>query len=869
MVNLKSEEMKKSLIYALLVLVAVSVAACTEDKTNDLPQNGVESDGNLAGSDIEGEKIRLYLGVDEDAEDSRTSLSEISVVWSENDRVLVNGALYNVAYDENGAPYLDVLHANDGSYVAYYPGDYAQFTSAPQHFKLNPMQFYVENSFGPDANPMCATINMAVVSEKPTLKFKSMCGVLALNISGDAEIESIYVEDQTGAIVSGTFTYDASAQKLVEPTFSAATQVARPGVVLNCIGTDGRGVQLSGAGTMFYIVMPARTYASGLKIRICDTENKCMTIDSRTSRTIHMGSILFTPEIKYAPAANCVFEEHFDLMVWGGDYMGGGAKGRGFTPLAANTPATTSVTGYERTLYISTYTYPGTEFMSTSNTDYTEFAHQMSESYLRSRGVYSCPWLLRVDERPGYIGVGARANGCGRYRTAPFATLSGASKVAVEFRMSFTAGAEVALDAILRNAGYISEAYVDGVEIAVTSDRYQYTYSTDEQTGKLTGVAKFTLKCADVGVPKTVAVTKNWHTVKLVVNDAYADTALEFYPSVEEPIAKLGFFVDDIVVTKIKDQSGDMLKVLSYNIQNGMWADQGNNYDNFVAFVNKHAPDICLWQEARTIYKTGTSTGFTTGTADKLILAASNFLIDYNHDLKWGHVAKRYGHTNWDYGAYQDNFPVVITTTSAYPINLVQTLGARSKGTNKQTAVAEVSHGGLHAKVDGVNYINLHLWPQQYGRNVAEADREASAANNEGHAYRKGELEYMFGKTVWNDKYSSETKWVMAGDFNSRSRLDENYYKYGLSSPLYWAQDVILDRTEFIDIMSVVFGSTCPFGSSRIDYVFASPEMMKRVVRIRFIDKEDEFTTREKPEGWPFHKYSDHRPIIVEFDMSE
>ena len=29
----------------------------------------------------------------------------------------------------------------------------------------------------------------------------------------------------------------------------------------------------------------------------------------------------------------------------------------------------------------------------------------------------------------------------------------------------------------------------------------------------------------------------------------------------------------------------DSLKILYWNIQNGMWSDQGDNYDNFVDFV--------------------------------------------------------------------------------------------------------------------------------------------------------------------------------------------------------------------------------------------------------------------------------------------
>lgn len=203
---------------------------------------------------------------------------------------------------------------------------------------------------------------------------------------------------------------------------------------------------------------------------------------------------------------------------------------------------------------------------------------------------------------------------------------------------------------------------------------------------------------------------------------------------------------------------------------------------------------------------------------------------------------------------------------------MIQNLGSRYSSGEDSAKDTNVSHGGLHAKVDGINVVSLHLWPQQYGSGVAEADRETSIANNEGHAYRKSELEYMFGKTVWNSSYSSEENWIMTGDFNSRSPLDEATYNYGLDSPLYWAQNVILEQTDYCDVIHTVFGgkyTRSTGGNSRIDYIFASPAMMKRVVRARTIDTEDDFTTISKPDGWPFYKYSDHRPIIVEFDMSE
>ena len=48
--------------------------------------------------------------------------------------------------------------------------------------------------------------------------------------------------------------------------------------------------------------------------------------------------------------------------------------------------------------------------------------------------------------------------------------------------------------------------------------------------------------------------------------------------------------------------AGRDLKILYWNIQNGMWSDQGNNYDNFVDFVKSEDPDICVWCEAESRY---------------------------------------------------------------------------------------------------------------------------------------------------------------------------------------------------------------------------------------------------------------------------
>ena len=51
----------------------------------------------------------------------------------------------------------------------------------------------------------------------------------------------------------------------------------------------------------------------------------------------------------------------------------------------------------------------------------------------------------------------------------------------------------------------------------------------------------------------------------------------------------------------------DDMRLLYWNIQNGMWSDQSNGYDNFVAWVKGYDPDVCVWCEAQSIYKSGTA----------------------------------------------------------------------------------------------------------------------------------------------------------------------------------------------------------------------------------------------------------------------
>jgi hypothetical protein len=90
-------------------------------------------------------------------------------------------------------------------------------------------------------------------------------------------------------------------------------------------------------------------------------------------------------------------------------------------------------------------------------------------------------------------------------------------------------------------------------------------------------------------------------------------------------------------------KKADLLKIIVWNIQNGMWSDQGNNYDNFVAWVKSYNPDVCIWCESRSNYQTGKKTA---------MLEDQVYLPD-----GWGELAQRYGHQYWSKGGHDIKDP--------------------------------------------------------------------------------------------------------------------------------------------------------------------------------------------------------------------
>ena len=304
------------------------------------------------------------------------------------------------------------------------------------------------------------------------------------------------------------------------------------------------------------------------------------------------------------------------------------------------------------------------------------------------------------------------------------------------------------------------------------------------------------------------------------------------------------------------------LRVLYWNIQNGMWAGQGTNYQEFVEWVKSYDPDICIFCEGAQIYYTGTHTQMPN---EERYLPAH-----------WGELCARWGHDNHFVTPRRPstssstfgltNYPQVIT--SRYPIDSVKIV----KGHKPDSVIVNYS-GWYRVHVDGlekpVNVVTLHLKNGKYGYNVPREKRAESSEKYEGEQHRIKELKCILDHTVRKTEDVDNEYWIMAGDYNSYNRNDNWKYKWNNASLGFQAQDYMTFHSPLFDLADAfnaeIFYPTC--GNLRIDYMYVSKPMVKACVDVHI--QPDKYTEREPSGVDKFYIPSDHYPIIADFKISK
>ncbi len=821
----------KFLYVAIPLLVAFGMATSCNDKSKP----GKKEDGKeiVAGDPIKviGGKVRFFIGVNDDAPRVLAGVDK-SKILDNAESFYVNGKSYEISVDEKGNRYADVLENSSGTYNAALAlkSENKWFGSNPGDALTIPFgQFYdvaAENSalrqFPMFGNYAEATGNRISLTD--------IVGVLRLHISGEGKIVSVKLKTE-GKDLAGVFL--RSGNELI------ASEKSSDYIVLNCT-EDGKNVKM---GNYFNMFLAPGEYGN-VQLVICDSDRKVM----RTSMdlSVKAGEVV-TKEITYSADKDVLWYDGFDLCVWGGNIMGG-SDASGFSPAAATVTDSygTALTGKEYALTSVDYNTPGSGYIqpdnwSAVNGKSVADVHQMSESYILSRNLSDYKLLFRAQEFPGMMAVSySKTASRGILKTPQFKNIEGVRNVKVSMRFRPLAGYGDDFLAQIVDGGMIKSATLDGKDISLKSLGYK-------ANGSLAVIAASTLS-----VPADMLSPNEWQTLELIVENATESTCLHVCGNTTTSVSHC-FMVDSIEVTDLgQEMTRGNLRVLYWNIQNGMWSDQANNYDNFVAWVKRYDPDVCVWCESATIY---------TNNTNKSAPESERFL-----PAGWSELAKRYGHNYSALGGWRDNYPQEIT--SKYPISTLL------KITDTDEESKPVAHGAAIQQIEingrKLNVVTLHMWPQSYAYGVKSADREASTAANGGDYYREFEMKYILSHTVNASDYASQTDWLMMGDFNSKNFTDDWAYNLGASSPAYLCQNAIKGNSNMVDIIGTRYPGylvSSTSGNSRIDYMYASPSMYAKVKNAITVIDAYTIPVTDTKYGTSFAIPSDHRPILVDFNF--
>ena len=759
--------------------------------------------------------------------------------WSTS-KVVVNGKTYDVALDGNQQPYILVDASETDSYeAALLSAESSMWYSitARKGVTLPCSQFDSGASSAIASFPMYATYKR---QNGRTLIFDDGFAVVRLRLRGKADIVSVRIESEQQYDLAG---------KIAEVATDGVCKVTEGMnfVALNCTNSGDYAPLTTASYRDFYLMIAPDDYSSGLRLSVCDRNYKAMFFDLKDVQ-LDAGEI-YTLEADYSPDENLIFYQGFDNCVWGGDIVRG-TRGKGFAPSATTIGTSSELgrTGYEQALTQVAYNNPGSGYVQSNSwdkvTSYTvATSHQVSDSYIVSRHFDDYKYLFRTQEHPGYVAIGTASTARGIFNSPLLLNMKGAGSYRIKSRFAMQANFDGVLEWRVACGGHIKRVRLNGADVALTSTNYK----------RESREAIILINPSQLKIASRVDITKEWNTIEIDVADCTNGTRIYVR---DENVNKgvHGIYLDSIEVRQIDEwkRTSSHLRVMLWNIQNGMWADQHNNYDNFVKWVAKWDPDICIWCESETIYKDKTNTATST-----------KYLPD-----SWTELCKRYGHTYAEVGGNRDNYPQ--TVTSKYPISVVQ------RFTSTNVSGQNISHGAGHftITVDGkkINIVAMHMWPQSYAPGVATAEREESTANGGGDIYRAFEIQYLVDQTVNNPKYAGEEYWLVGGDTNAWSRLDNWFYGYDTNSTRFLAHDIFLEQTNLKDVIGHRFPNSfisSSFGSGRrIDIIYASPAMYRLMENSMSLLDEWTGPTAKSTYYSSFYDPSDHIPLLMDFDLS-
>ena len=229
---------------------------------------------------------------------SRTALGGLTCTWSDGDAIAVNGkASTDIEILESGKKARFTLPLIDAPYHAIYPvsaynaGSYAPESGRYGTVTVPETQSYVAGSFDP-----AAAIMVAASETGSSIDFVHAMSYLRLTVNAGSDnhsIAEISVWANSEEDLSGEFSFDPSSLRLVGNGKSGKR------IIVSC----GAGAAL---GDPIVIALPAKTYQTGISMRIKDIKNHYQVIKSAKQFTAEAGKIYDT-SIDFKPTGTLIY----------------------------------------------------------------------------------------------------------------------------------------------------------------------------------------------------------------------------------------------------------------------------------------------------------------------------------------------------------------------------------------------------------------------------------------------------------------------------------------------------------------------------------------------------------------------------------
>ena len=286
--------MKKFYTFLSIVALAALTVGCA--KEIDTAKDELVSEDALVQPGEE-TTVTVVLNVPE-SPDTKTTLgakdgSSYPVLWSAGDVITLNGTAASEFTPASGNASATAKFKVTGLAAPYnflYNGVAGQGNQVT--FPAN--QAYVANGFDPAAMPMYASVN----NLGSNITFSHVASLLKFSITGEKKIDSVTLTAVDGAqSLSGAFTIGATGGIL-----NGSLTPASGGGAINY--NFGSHIQLSETPFVFYVAVPAGTYAGGIALEIVDNDSGHMNVAvlDGSSNTLAPGKVVEFDNVTYIPA---------------------------------------------------------------------------------------------------------------------------------------------------------------------------------------------------------------------------------------------------------------------------------------------------------------------------------------------------------------------------------------------------------------------------------------------------------------------------------------------------------------------------------------------------------------------------------------